>query len=60
MEEQKKKELKAKGSKALIVNVIFFFILFLGIIVATYANLAVTLAIVSVIFVGSILYIYYS
>ncbi len=60
MDDQKKKELKARGSKALIINVIFFFVLFLGIIMATYTNLIAAIAVISVIFVASLLYIYFS
>ena len=60
MQEHAKKEMKAKGSKALLINVIFFFILFLGIIMVAYTNLTTTVIIISVAFVVSILYIYLS
>lgn len=60
MEKQKKKEMKIRGSKVLLINVIFFFILFLGIILATYTSLAITVAIISIVFVGSMLLIYYT
>jgi cbb3-type cytochrome oxidase subunit 3 len=60
MEEQTKKEMKAKGSKALLINIIFFFILFLGIIMYVYTNLTATVIVISVIFIASLLYIYSS
>lgn len=60
MEEQTKKEMKAKGSKALLINIIFFFILFLGIIMYVYTNLTATVIVISVIFIASLLYIYLS
>ena len=60
MEEQKKKELQARGSKALLINVIFFFVLFLGIIVYLYTSLLTTVIIISVIFIAALLYIYLS
>ncbi|HAP32014.1 MAG TPA: hypothetical protein DCQ14_03030 [Firmicutes bacterium] len=60
MQEQTKKEMKAKGSKALLINVIFFFVLFLGIILYAYTSLTTTVIVISVIFIASLLYIYSS
>ncbi len=60
MEEEKKQELKARGNKALILNIVFFVVLFLGIFMVTFTGLAVTAIVISVVFIASLLYIYYS
>ncbi len=60
MEEKQKEELKARGNKALILNIIFFVVLFLGIFMVSYTGLAVTAVVISVVFIASLLYIYYS
>lgn len=60
MEEKEKEELKARGHKALILNIIFFLVLFAGIFLVTFTGLLPTAIIISLIFVASLLYIYYS
>ncbi len=60
MEEEKKQELKARGNKALILNIIFFVVLFLGIFMVSFAGLTATAVVISVVFIASLLYIYYS
>lgn len=60
MEEKQKEELKARGNKALILNIIFFVVLFLGIFMVSYTGLAVTAVVISIVFIASLLYIYYS
>ncbi len=60
MEEENKQELKTRGKRALILNIIFFLVLFLGIFMVAYTSLAVTAVVISIAFVASLLYIYYS
>ncbi len=60
MEEEKKQELKARGHKALILNIIFFVVLFLGIFMVAYTSLAITAVVITIIFAACLLYIYYS
>ncbi len=60
MEERQKEELKAKGNKALLMNVIFFLVLFVGILLATTTGLVPTVIIITLVFVASLLYIYLS
>lgn len=60
MEEKEKEELKARGHKALILNIIFFLVLFAGIFLVTLTGLLPTAIIISLIFIASLLYIYYS
>ncbi len=60
MEEKQKEELKSRGHKALILNIIFFVVLFLGIFMVTYTGLAITAVVITIVFVASLAYIYYS
>ncbi len=60
MQEREKEELKARGSRALILNIIFFLALFAGIFLVTFTGLLFTAVIITLIFVASLLYIYYS
>ncbi len=60
MEERQKEELKAKGNKALLMNIIFFVVLFIGILIFTTTGLVPTVIIISLVFAASLLYIYLS
>ncbi len=60
MEEKTKEQLKAKGHRALILNIIFFIVLFAGIFLVTITGLTVTAIIISLVFVASLLYIHYT
>lgn len=60
MEEKQKEKLKEKGNKALVLNIIFFLVLFAGIFLVTFTGLVPTVIIISLIFIVSLLYIYYS
>jgi len=60
MEEKQKEELKARGNKALILNIVFFLVLFAGMFLVVYTGLVTTAVIIFIAFVVSLLYIYFS
>ncbi|RJX29604.1 MAG: hypothetical protein C4554_00265 [Dethiobacter sp.] len=59
MEEEQKKELKARGNKALILNIIFFLVLFAGMFLVVYTGLVTTVIVIFIAFIISLLYIYF-
>ncbi len=58
--QQQKKELKRKGTKALKLNVVFFLILFIGILLVPAASLQTAAIAISVACVLCLLYIYFT
>jgi len=60
MEERQKKELKDRGNRALILNIIFFIILFAGMFLVVYTGLATTAIIILAFFIISLVYIYFT
>jgi len=58
-EGKKSKDWKGKGNRALIINIIFFLILFGSIFLIPVTGLTVTIIIVLVAFAASMLYIYF-
>jgi hypothetical protein len=60
MEERQKEELKAKGNRVLILNIIFFLVLFAGIFLVAYAGFLTAAIIIILAFIVSLLYIYFS
>lgn len=60
MEEKQKEELKARGNKALIWNIIFFLVLFAGMFLVAYTGLVATSIIILIAFVISLFYIYFT
>ncbi len=51
---------KKKGNRALLVNIIFFFVLLGSIFLIALASFEITLAVILVVFVICIVYIYFS
>jgi uncharacterized membrane protein len=60
MEEKQKEELKAKGNRVLILNIIFFLVLFAGIFLVVYAGFLTSAIVIILAFIVSLLYIYFS
>ncbi len=58
--EKNKEELKKEGKKALILNIIFFIVLFAGMFLVPLASLKVSIIVISIAFVASLLYIYFT
>ena len=54
------KDWKSKGNRALIINIIFFLILFASIFLINLSGFAITVAVIMIAFIASILYIYLS
>ncbi len=57
-DDQNKEEWKAKGNRAMIINIIFFAVLFMGIILVPLYGLLTASIIVLILFVPAIIYIY--
>lgn len=60
MEERQKKELKDRGNRALILNIIFFIILFAGMFLVVFTGLTTTAIIILAFFIISLVYIYFT
>ncbi|MDO9534286.1 MAG: hypothetical protein Q7J85_02915 [Bacillota bacterium] len=60
MEERQKEEMKAKGNRVLILNIIFFLVLFAGIFLVFYTGFLTTAIIIILAFIVSLIYIYFS
>ncbi len=56
--QEEHKTWKLKGKKALIVNIIFFVVLFIGVILVPVSGFTTAAIFIVVVFIASILYIY--
>lgn len=55
---EEKQKLKKKGRRALVINVVFFVILFAGMLLVPFSGFHVAAIVIAVAFVASLLYIY--
>lgn len=56
--QEEQKAWKSKGKKAMLVNIVFFLVLFIGIILVPLSGFAVAAVFIVLVFIASILYIY--
>ncbi len=57
-QQQEQQEWKSKGNRALVINIIFFIILFGSIFLIPVTGFEVAIGVIAIAFVASILYIY--